>query len=300
MKRTNKKKKSLSVDAILTADWHLRESTPTCRTDDFEEAQWAKVKQVSELQQKHGCPILHAGDLFDHWKPSPRLLSLASENMPDDFISVYGNHDLPQHSLDLVHKSGLYNLIINGKVERLEYAGERIDVGFDNSWFHIKERSILLTHVYTYTGKVPFPGAESEPTGNWLLDEHPDFDLIVTGDNHIPFVCKEDERYLVNPGSLTRQKSDQIDHRPRVYLYNARKNKIKKHYLDVPDGEEVISRVHIEKKEERDERISAFVERLGTEWEADLDFEENLNRFIKENDISEETEEICFKALDAE
>jgi len=295
MKRTNKKKKSLSVDAILTADWHLRESTPTCRTDDFEEAQWNSVKQVSSLQEKYDCPVLHAGDLFDHWKPSPRLLTLATRYLPHNFHTVYGQHDLPQHNLDLAEKSGINNLLENERIHKLSGAHWGIDPE-EVSPILIEDREVLVWHHLTYQTK-PFPGAK-EGMAAGLLRKYDQFDLIVTGDNHQAFTEKYKGRLLVNPGNLTRQVADQADFRPRVYLWNARKNKVKPVFLNIE--KDVVSREHIEQKEERDERISAFVQRLGTEWEADLDFETNLERFIRENDISEETEEICFKALEGE
>ncbi|KKL99820.1 hypothetical protein LCGC14_1810530, partial [marine sediment metagenome] len=87
----------MKPDLILTSDWHLREDTPICRTDDFWSAQWNKVDQVMALQSKYDCPILHAGDLFHHWKPSPYLLSETIDHLQGSrFYTVYGQHDLPQ------------------------------------------------------------------------------------------------------------------------------------------------------------------------------------------------------------
>jgi DNA repair exonuclease SbcCD nuclease subunit len=62
-------------DAILGADLHIRESVPACRIDDYINAQWTKLLFIQNLCEKNGCPFLVAGDLFDHWKPSPYLLS---------------------------------------------------------------------------------------------------------------------------------------------------------------------------------------------------------------------------------
>ena len=62
MKRT--KQTQTNIDAILTGDWHLREDTPICRTDDFQTAQWEKVRIISDLQKKYNCPVIHSGDLF--------------------------------------------------------------------------------------------------------------------------------------------------------------------------------------------------------------------------------------------
>ena len=308
MQRTKKIKQ---VDAILTADWHLREDTPVCRTDDFEAAQWDMVKQVSNLQKKHSCPVLHAGDLFHHWKPSPRLLSLAIENLPDNFYTVYGNHDLPQHSLALAEKSGVYTLWKAGALGLLDkghWGDEPEEPNFFLPWhpnygnFDFPDptkthlRRAYVWHIYTYTGKPPYPGAEKNATGHYLLDKYEQFDLILTGDNHLPFVCEEDGRLLVNPGSLMRQTASQIDYRPAVWLYHGKTNTVTPHYLDIDTS--VISRQHIEQKEERDERISAFIERLDMDWEQDLNFLENLKRFEQENDVSEEVMQLTYKALE--
>lgn len=299
MKRTRtKQKKRLSVDAILTSDWHLREDQPTCRTDDFVEAQWEKVRQVRALQEKYGCPVLHAGDLFHHWKPSPALLTRCIRELPDQFYTVYGNHDLPQHSMELAYKSGITTLVEADKINILKSGNwndkpeeENVQIGRGTD-----KRYIFVWHKMVWTDKVPYPGAEKEAEGHSLLRKYPQFDLILTGDNHQQFVCKQEGRLLVNPGCLSRQTAAFADFRPAVWLYNAEKNKVKPHYLDIIPG--VVSRVHIEKKAERDERISAFVERLDTDWEAGLDFEENLKRFGQENKIPKPVMEICYKAME--
>jgi len=298
--RKNKSKSKLKVDAILTADWHIRESQPTCRTDDFEEAQWDMVMQVSTLQQKYNCPVLHAGDLFDHWKPSPGLISKCIEKLPDNFATVYGNHDLPQHSIELARKCGIYTLGTGHHINILEEGHEgqtpqncNVTLPPPND-----DRKIYVWHKFVYIGKPPFPGAEQEAEGHWLLDTYPQFDLILTGDNHQSFVCKEEGRLLVNAGSLTRQNASQINYKPRVWLYNAKYNKVKPHYLKCPNGEDVISVEHLEEKKERDERILAFVEKLDTEWEADLDFLENLKKFELQNKVDKKVMEIIYKTVE--
>lgn len=305
MKRTKKKKTKKgigTVNAILTSDWHLREDTPVCRTDDFEAAQWDKVRQVSDLQKKYDCPVLHAGDLFHHWKPSPELLSKTIKNLPRNFQTVYGNHDLPQHSMDLAHKSGVNTLATGDHITLLKEGHWNIppDKGFLIRYYDAHEeihgRIVGVWHKYVYTYKKPFPGVTPDEEGHRILKDFPDFDLLVTGDNHQSFVCKQDDRILVNPGSLTRQTSDQEHFEPCVYLYSAGENEVEAHYLDI--NEEAISREHLEKKEERDERISAFVERLGTEWEGDLNFNENMKRFAKTNKIDNKVMEIAYKALE--
>lgn len=291
MKRLNTVNKV--PDAILTSDWHLREDTPICRIDDFEQAQWNKVKFVSQLQKQYNCPVLHAGDLFHHWKPSPFLLTKAIEYLPAKFYTVLGQHDIPQHNLELKYKSGVYTLYKAGRLTILDHCHFGEEPSEDDSVFCIANRKILVWHHLTYTTK-PFPDAKyGMSTG--LLMRYKKFDLIVTGDNHIPFVDKYEGRVLVNPGSLTRQTASQMGHKPRVYLWYAETNSVEPVFL--PIEEDVMSKEYLEKRLQRDERIMAFISRLDTNWDIELSFEDNLESFFNTNDINPKVKSIIYKIL---
>lgn len=289
-------KTAIKPDAILTGDWHLREDTPICRLDDFWETQWEKVRFVKNLQQKYSCPVIHSGDLFNHWKPSPMLLSETIKHIPKDFWTVYGNHDLPQHNLELSYKSGVNTLVEAGVIHALEathwgqYPGELsyiLSVQTSN-------RSILVWHVMTYTGKEPWPGCTDIPAKK-LLKKYPEYDLIVTGHNHKQFTAELDGRLLINPGSITRQDADQIDFEPAVFLWFAGTNTVER--VPIPINRDIISREHLDRKKERDDRLEAFVTRLNMEWDADISFEENVNRILQENKVKPPVVEIVNKAI---
>jgi len=64
-----------NVDAILTSDWHIRDTPPEAWKGDYLKAQSEAVKFVSDLQEEHDCPVLIAGDIFDKWNPSHELVS---------------------------------------------------------------------------------------------------------------------------------------------------------------------------------------------------------------------------------
>jgi DNA repair exonuclease SbcCD nuclease subunit len=286
--------KSKQPDAILTADWHLREDTPVCRTDDYWKEQWMKVQFIRDKQRKYDCPVIHAGDLFHHWKPSPYLLSTTIDNLPKHFRTVLGNHDLPQHSLELVEKCGVHTLYKAGALNIL------IGVhwtGFPNeqNYYQIENRKVLTWHTMTYTDKEPYPNCPDPPAIK-LLKKYPEYDLIVTGDNHETFVEEYQGRLLVNPGSLMRMTAVQIEHRPCVFLWYAETNTVEPVYLPIEDG--VISREHITKQEQRSDRIDAFISRLDGNWKAATSFEENLTRFEKANQIRESVMSIVHKAIE--
>jgi DNA repair exonuclease SbcCD nuclease subunit len=292
-----REKTSKKPSAILTSDWHLRETTPTCRTDDFWKAQWDKVDWVNCLQKTYDCPVLHAGDLFDHWKPSPYLLSTAMEHLPDMFCTIYGQHDLPQHSLELKEKSGIYVLEKAGKLEVMQtchWGQTPKEPSWQGEFAKDVERRILVWHNFTYIGKEPWPGCTANKA-HALLHKYKQFDLIVTGDNHQSFIIHGiDDNLLVNPGSLTRQDADQIDFKPKVYLWYAEDNLVE--VVEVPIEEGVVTREHIEVKQQRNDQLDAFISRMNDNWELTTNFDENLERFYQLNRVRKEVSNIIYKA----
>lgn len=292
MERTKRKTPS----AILTSDWHLREDTPTCRTDNFWGAQWGKVSYIKELQSGYGCPVIHAGDLFDHWKPSPWLLSMAITLLPKNFYTVLGQHDIPQHNVELKYKSGINTLENAGVITVLPNAhyGQTPDE-YCKYTFH-PEHTLLVWHHLTYMTK-PFPGATGG-MAEGVLRKYPQYDLIVTGDNHTSFSIAYKGRLLVNPGNLTRQTADQANFQPRVALWYAETNTIE--WLNIPIDKDVISREHLKQSKDRDKRIDAFVGKLNSDWSIGYDFEYNLTEFEKSNKVDKDVIHIIHKAIDNE
>ena len=279
---------------ILTADWHLRETIPVCRTDDFWIEQWRKVQWISNLQKKYNCSVIHSGDLFHHWKPSPFLLNTTIQNLPKQFYTVYGNHDLPQHNLAESNKCGVDVLLNAGVLQVLSgthFGKEPVTPSLTISDDKI-HRKVLVWHVLTFKKQLPFPGC-TELSAMEILKKYPEYDLIVTGDNHKTFTARLDGRILVNPGGLTRQSASQINHKPCVFLYYAEDNSIEKVYL--PYNENVISREHIEQTEKRDSRIDAFISSLDTDYESGASFKQNLKKFYAKNRIRTEIKELITK-----
>jgi DNA repair exonuclease SbcCD nuclease subunit len=291
MQRTKKAKKA---DLILTSDWHIRSDNPVCRTDSILEAQENKIRFITELAQTHGALIFHAGDFFHRSKPSCSLLSWILPLVPPQFYSVYGNHDLPAHNYELRKESGLY---------LLERAGVIKTEGMDGFWgcdlskvkgFEIAGRRILVLHKFVYQGVKPFPGIKGGMAAK-ILRDLPDFDLIITGDNHMTFVEEHKGRFLVNPGALTRQSADAIDFKPSVFLYYADTNTVERIYLPVNDS---ITREHLVKQEQRDERIQAFISGLNQEWDISSSFEKNLKTVEETGEVKPEILQIVHESIE--
>lgn len=296
-------------DAILCADLHLREDQPVCRTDNFWQTQKDKLAQIRSIQEsfKPNIPsIICAGDIFHKWKASPRLLNMALENLPNDIIAIPGNHDLPAHNINRLEESGISVLSSADKI--VLSSGGSLEHGwgynihcfpFGSEFKSIQRKTksnVAVIHYFTYKGRRPFPGA----TGGigTVLKQLKGYDLIVCGDNHQPFTYKHNDTLFVNPGSLTRQTADQINHKPRVYLWYSDRNEVKPVYLDIDRS--IVTRTHIEIDKERDRRIDAFVNRLNDDFEVGLSFEHNLKSFLSANSIGRPVYQKVMEAVDGD
>lgn len=274
------------ADAIILGDLHLREDQPTCRTDNYWSTQWKKLYFIKRLQQAHECPVLQPGDFFDHWKPSPRLIAKTFLEMPDNIWAVYGNHDLPQHSIELRDKCGLYALAAG--------APEKITIPVDAER-RIANRRVLMLHTPVYEHEVP-PWHIGALSAKRMFELYPEFDLIVTGDVHDRFIVSYKGRLLVNAGSMTRMTADQINHIPAVYLWYADDNTVREVPLPIEQG--VITREYLEQQKEREARYQAFIDRLKMEGHPELSFRNNLDKHFQTNNTLPSVRRLIYQMLE--
>ena len=288
------------VDAVLCSDIHWRADVPICRTDDFQAAMDRKLEFIFDLCRKYEVPLLCGGDI-GHRPQWPNWLQTRFAQLAKgvNIYSALGQHDLPGHSLEEFDRSGCGVL------------GETGVVNFDDSFVdnlaifvsHWEEEipipdedftmPILLTHRLVIQDKKEWPEQQAWPAES-LLKDYPQYKLILSGDNHIPFVVKRDGRLLVNPGSMMRTTAAQADHKPRVYLWDAEANEVAPVYLPIEPG--VVDRSHIDVVDEKQERRQAMAERIKKGYEVSIDFEKNL---AAKMEVSKTPKNISKRAFDA-
>jgi len=277
-----------ACNVIVTGDWHLREDTPPCRTDNFLDTQKRKLQFIHELVSEHDAEIIHTGDLFHKPKPSPFMLSWAIENIPRDMLVIPGNHDLPGNNMANYEHSGLRTLEASGVITTIDQPGSHDFFGIP---FYIVHAYIDDEHQHWME--------DSCLAENFMKTLPPHIPYVLTGDNHKSFTWSagDDEPILINPGSLTRQTIDSIDHRPCVYLITT-EGVVFTHYVDIEDADDVFGSEYIKKEKERNnENIQKFIEQLGEQAELGLSFEENLKKFIMKNKIEERVQQYIQTAL---
>jgi len=297
------------VVAIAVSDLHITADSPIARSG---EPSWAEVlkRQFDQLKQisfEHSAPIICAGDIFDRWNTPAEGISLALEYMPRVY-AVPGQHDLPYHSLEGIHRTAYGVLMRAGKIENLEQGSPRVVAGppgcrplrlHGYPWGTIAAPKtqnpprkdsgcleIAVVHAYCWFKEAKHPEAAPMSELSCFGQVLKGFDVAVFGDNHKPFNAQTQTGcQVINCGSFFRRKSDEYLHQPRVGLIH-QDGSIESLLLDVskdigvaeskekwPTTKELLS-------------VSEFVENLRPTNKHSFDFVEALRIYRETHKLS--------------
>lgn len=301
--------------AIAISDIHLSLLRPACRADkDWMFTQAFYLDQLREIAS--GLPILVAGDLFNKWNAPPELINFALKHLPDEMLCVPGQHDLPEHRIDLMHRSG-YGVLKEAKkiIDLSSYKdsnknpcyvpenGNFVVRGFGwnqkigppvyDSQKMVNTPQIALIHRYCWKKGKSYPGAPEELHVGSIRTQG--YDVMIFGDNHAGFIEQYDSGpVILNCGGFIRRKSDEIHYQPSVGIVYS-DGTVKRHKLDTS-----IDKFHEnpEKREEVAIDMKAFIDRLESLGEHGLNFVEAVETALRDGDYDEETKEIILSCVD--
>lgn len=216
--------------AILCSDLHLRETTPRARAEsDWYEVMAAQLSSLWEVHAELDVPIICAGDVFDKWNPSSKLVSFAITHLPPMY-AITGQHDLEGHRLDR-RFFGAYGALCK--------ALKITDIPA-NEWFAIPSKRSRIRHLWVWAMPWGAYGMPTEldhsrsghavklgvlhqyrwsnPTNKYAMAEDsskleslfPGLDALLIGDNHIPWELPG----ILNHGGFIAQNADQKDYQP--------------------------------------------------------------------------------------
>lgn len=298
------------VLAILCSDLHFTHSAPTARSaePDWYAAMQRPIEEVKALSVKHGAPIFVAGDIFDRWYGADKehthqlcdFLRLAF--YPREFHTIPGNHDLPNHSLDLIERSAYWTLKNSGTIRHLDQAaafGTRLVV-HPFSWGKKitplnKERGdnrihLALVHKFVWDKETGFPGAPDDGYVVNFYETVKGYDVVAVGDNHSPFEFKN----IFNCGTFLRRKRDERKHKTRVGML-LDNGTVTTHYLDVSRDLWLEEKVEQEATKVVGESVLQELRDLGPD---SLDFRELVKQGLQQNRLSAEAQQIVLKSLE--
>lgn len=281
---------------IVCADLHLRLDVPICRSETEEEWFELQRKTVEAVmhsadEHEHCENVYIAGDIFHRAVSSPRLVNMFLQTLyaldGDGRVCVMaGNHDLQSRNPDASNTS--FGTILHSENIELLTDYDVIPYGQTTTRKGYKDnKDLLFMHRFVIKDANDIIPGMDAISAHDLLALYPDYTVIVAGDNHSGFLYEENGRKVLVPGAMTRQTADAIDRKPFMYYIDDALNITP---ILLPDTGNMVSREHLEKDEERETRITAFISALKEGGEVSLDFEENVRLALQENKLKEATE----------
>ena len=297
---------------ILCADLHIRDDQPRCRTDRFKKTLWKKFKFLKNKQKElNNCPIIVAGDIFHHWKATPHLINKCLKRLPNNMWCIAGNHDLPHHNIDQIERSALQTLV---RAKKIQLITGKYMFNIGKQIYHFygyhygqdpinvkKEKGVIkiaIVHRLIIQDGDDLWRQASAKSAKELIKNTSGYDLILTGDNHKTFTVTTKKTRLVNPGSFTRQTAAQMQHKPCFYVWESTTNEIEK--IVLPHDKNAISRKHLKREQERNERMQVFVDELNEIYEIGLNYKDNLEKYFESNKENKQVKKMVWQSIEGD
>lgn len=284
---------------LVTADMHLRDTVPTCRNaDEFFEAQWNKLREISEIVKQKNLYWVDCGDIFHKARPSYKLVSdvinrLKDWGTPID-AAIYGNHDMPAHNHKNMDDSAFGVLCASGTIKNWIF-GKGLHLPCENCDYLVwgmnygescyspniykNMVNVLLAHDMFFKDKNSFiPNVDGIDASEFVDEWSGCYPLMFAGHNHQSFTITKKRYQFYNVGTMLRESADLADHNPSICIIHSPTD-VERRYLRCAKPN-VVSRKHIEKQEETEDQIASFVQSLEKNEDISLSFEGNVQIVI--------------------
>jgi len=282
----------------LLSDVHLLHKKPEKRIDNILEDQWNKLEFVFKYCHENNMPLLQAGDLFDKsrdWNTLDRFISLKQKYI-FSMYSIYGQHDMYQRNTGIVCNMSLLESLGFVRILRNEIS-TAIDYGLGVYGCSFREKpkkggsGILVIHA-PITCKELYPGMEYTQASSFLRT-HKDYDLILCGDIHVPFVVEKNKRFIVNTGCMVR-KTINDDFDPRFYVYDTAKKILETIYIPCKPFVEIF-------REQLDadtkQILEEFIKEITDYESKGTDILKNIHSFIEKNNLSDDVKQVIYQIM---
>ncbi len=280
---------------LITADWHVRSTVPSCiemTPEEWMDFQKKSVHRVLEIAKEYKVDEIDiGGDLYHSEKTASNECTYLIQEFAQDadkegiLVDIFaGNHDLINHSSSNIPKSAI-GVLLNSKCIRDMAKGNNLIKACNFDEDDYGDAKMIFKHVLTIPSKDKPDFIECE-TPESLLEKYPNADWIFTGDYHKNFEYSSNHRHVINSGCLMRQVADFENYTPGVYIVDINKEEI----TFVAIGLEQKFNHNGYEKKSLDETIQNFVESIKAE-DVTLDYinslkneslnhEENIQRRI--------------------
>lgn len=297
------------VIAICCSDLHMTLRPPIARSEEpnWQDCMGRVLEEVGDLASLHGAQVLFGGDLLDTWNVQPELLNFAMKHMPkqkhttNHIYCVPGQHDLPNHRLDQVHRSGYQTLHSAGCIRHISkwecLSGCMLDI-VPVAWNQSippapSDSSVLLCHKYVWTKSHKYHGAASDDELGALKDVLKGYRAAIFGDNHKGFIAKSGDCNVCNCGTMMRRKIDEADYKPMVGLLMDDFT-FEPHFLDISKD---LLRSPPKKSDIVVPDLSDVLESLSNAEQKVLDYGRAVRDCISKGDVGPEVAKLLLESI---
>ncbi len=291
----------------MLSDCHLTSSNSIGRLDDVFEAGISKFSFVLEYASKNDCLILQAGDFLDSsrsWMLHSRLVGLFKKYPKVQIFIVRGQHDFYMYSEKSKDATSLGVFVQLGYLHELDEVPINITREihlYGCSWgqkipvprYNKKEISNILVIHAPILATIQFKG-QNYIKALSFLEKNKDYDLILCGDIHQKFFFEKEGRYILNTGPMLRLEANfyNLKHHPCFAVLDLEKWKVK--WVEIPcsSADGVLSRKHIESRDESQNMLDEFVHVVNNAEFKGVDFFQNLNDYMMKNRVRKEVRQV--------
>jgi hypothetical protein len=306
---------------LTVSDLHFSHRAPRARAVSDEQTWYDQMAQhimeltdlQADLMTQHDLaelPILVAGDICHTWNEPPELINFLISQLPRGMYTIPGQHDLKHHNLEDIRKTAYWTLVAAGAVEHIPACGMLMGAfaveGF--AWgqplkpatFDFGPRVAVIHKYVWHEKKSAYPGAEAAANIRKVLESLAHFDMVIFGDNHIPFQGTSKGTWFINNGAFMQRKRDEEAYGPRANIVSrddAGKLHVKPFFFST-DWIRWASEDQTGASIDKDEIVD-FVMHLGSVMHVAMDFSESIRRVIDAHPaLNRETVTILLEALD--
>lgn len=172
--------------------------------------------------------------MTENWNEPPELINFLIEHMPHVY-AVPGNHDLPNHQIEDLHRSAFWTLVQAGKITQLPndrwnlFAERHLAVyGYPygspvtkqpEDSAHPGAVRLAVVHANVWSSQVSaYPGvSQQEHIDHYHFLMKDNFDAVLFGDNHVSqWGIKSTDFHWCNPGPIFRRTTKEKNQTPAV------------------------------------------------------------------------------------
>jgi DNA repair protein SbcD/Mre11 len=305
---------------LLLSDTHIRATSPEGRIDDFRKVQARKWRGIIDAYHQNNCDaILQAGDFWNEPSPPYGLVYEFLEMFSRSKIKVYtvmGQHDMYMRSSD-IRRTANGNLSLHGIIDILDGTPVTFEenngmvciygISYDRQEdFHEIEFSLRKSDhnilvIHDDIGDKPLYPGHNLLQAEDVLQGWKEFNLILCGDYHYPYIFEDSGRYIVNTGCLLRMTRNDRDmyRKPHFYIYDTLNNEPpRKMYIPISKVSQTFDLRTKLSSEEENRDIQELVSKLRKQGKIGLSYLDNLRQYYKDNEVKESVKALIDEAIE--